>query len=77
MSLPEDICAVCDGHGCEYCDTDHYEVDYLKLVAEGVEDLKDLVDTLRLCANFYEQRYTDGWYMTEPVVNGFVHLHRE
>jgi len=77
MTLPEDMCAVCDGHGCEYCDKEHHEVDYLKFVAESVETLDDLVKTLRLCADFYEQRRIDGWYLTEPVSNGFVQLHRE
>jgi len=77
MTLPEDVCSICDGHGCEYCDKEHHEVDYLKFVAENAENLTELIEALRLCANFYEKRHVDGWRLTEPVANGYVQLHRE
>jgi hypothetical protein len=76
MTLPEDSCGVCDGHGCEYCDKEHYETDHLKLVAENVANLPELVETLRLCAKFYEKRHQDGWRLNEPVSNGLVHMRR-
>lgn len=63
--------------GCEDCDPWRYETDYLEFVAEDASTLPELVETLRKCADYYEDRHRLGWRLTEPVQNGMVQLQKD
>lgn len=62
---------------CESCDPWRYENDLLTYVAEDVETLPELVKVLRMCADYYEERYRMGWRLVEPVQNGMVELQKD
>lgn len=58
-------------HEMECTNQDHI---YIKYVAEGIDNLKDVSAQLKGIGQSLEDAYNDGWQLTQPVDTGHVFL---